>query len=136
MTTNSFPELLNVLWQRTKMPLTDATFVMYFICAILICGGVGFWTEVLKIIISSETTSFGGIQASLSVFYPALIGTSCLLLILESVEKRDISVQYFLSFLEGARDIDFSEKRFHNPSGSGRTIIRQEIEIAIGINDA
>ena len=89
MTTNSFSELCKEIWQRTKEPLKDPTFVMYFICAILICGGVGFWIEVLKITISSGTTGFGGIQSSLSVFYPALIGTSCLLLILESVERSN-----------------------------------------------
>lgn len=97
--TNSFPELLKVLWQRTKTPLTDATFIMYFICAILMCGGVGFWIEVLKIIISPEVTSFIGIQTSLSVFYPALIGTSCLLLILESVEKSDKLMASFFVFV-------------------------------------
>ena len=51
----------------------------------------------------------------------------------QSLEEKDISVQYFLDRLDSARNIDFSEERFRNPSGSGRTIIRQEIEEAIGI---
>ena len=53
----------------------------------------------------------------------------------KSLGKKDISVQYFLDCLEGARNIDFSEDRFRSPSGSGRMIIRQEIEKAIGMTD-
>ncbi len=51
----------------------------------------------------------------------------------QSLEEKNISVQYFLNRLDSARNIDFSEERFRNPSGSGRTIIRQEIEEAIGV---
>lgn len=99
MTTNSFPELLRVLWQRTVNPFKDATFVMYFICAILICSGVGFWSEFSKIITSPETTSFRSIQTALLVFYPALVGTSCLLLILEPVEISNKLMASFSIFV-------------------------------------
>lgn len=51
----------------------------------------------------------------------------------QSLKEKDIRVQYFLNRLDRAQNIDFSEERFRNPSGSGRTIIRQEIEKAIGI---
>jgi hypothetical protein len=50
-----------------------------------------------------------------------------------SLEAKDIRVEFFSSILEGARGIDFSTERFRNPSGSGRTVIRREIEDAIGI---
>ena len=49
------------------------------------------------------------------------------------LEARDISVRFFTSVLEGARAVDFSEQRFRNPSGSGRTAIRRAIEEAIGL---
>lgn len=51
----------------------------------------------------------------------------------EAMEKKDISVRFFLEKLEGAREIDFSAERFRNPSGSGRTLIRHAIEEATGI---
>lgn len=53
----------------------------------------------------------------------------------QSLMDKDIRVQYFLDRLNHARNIDFSEERFRNPSGSGRTIIRREIEEAIGITN-
>lgn len=51
----------------------------------------------------------------------------------QSVEAKDIRVEYFTGILEGARDIDFAAEHFRNPSGSGRTVIRRAIEDAIGI---
>jgi DNA phosphorothioation-associated DGQHR protein 1 len=51
----------------------------------------------------------------------------------QSLEAKDIRVEYFSAILEGARGIDFSAERFRNPSGSGRTVIRRAIEEAIGI---
>jgi DNA phosphorothioation-associated DGQHR protein 1 len=55
-------------------------------------------------------------------------------LAMPSLEAKDISVEYFVNALSGAKALDFSEDRFRNPSGSGRTIIRNAIEIAIGIH--
>lgn len=51
----------------------------------------------------------------------------------QSMEEKDIRVEYFTGILEGARDIDFAAEHFRNPSGSGRTVIRRAIEEAIGI---
>lgn len=51
----------------------------------------------------------------------------------QSYDDKDISVAYFTDKINGARDIDFSEERFKNPSGSGRTYIRKTIEQKIGI---
>lgn len=51
----------------------------------------------------------------------------------KSLEAKDISVGYFTMALEAAREIDFADERFRNPSGSGRTMIRRAIEEAIGI---
>ena len=48
-------------------------------------------------------------------------------------EQRNISVKYFTEEIAPARDIDFSDDRFRNPSGSGRTLVRKTIERAIGI---
>lgn len=52
----------------------------------------------------------------------------------EAMEKRNISVDYFKEKLSDATEIDFASERFRNPSGSGRTLIRREIEDKIGLN--
>ena len=51
----------------------------------------------------------------------------------QSYADRDISVAYFAAKLDAAREIDFSNDRFRNPSGSGRTLIRRTIEEQIGL---
>ena len=51
----------------------------------------------------------------------------------QGYEQRNISVKYFTEKVTPAKDIDFSDDRFRNPSGSGRTLIRKTIERAIGI---
>lgn len=51
----------------------------------------------------------------------------------KSYNEKDISTSYFKEKIDKAANIDFSEEKFKNPSGSGRTIIRKEIESAIGI---
>lgn len=51
----------------------------------------------------------------------------------KSYSDKDISVGYFHDQIEAAGHIDFSDERFRNPSGSGRTLIRKTIEEAIGI---
>lgn len=53
-------------------------------------------------------------------------------IVVHSLEVKDIRVEYFSEILEGAREIDFAEEQFRNPSGSGRTVIRRAIEDAIG----
>ncbi len=77
-------------------------------------------------------------QASENSFIFRTIGVQAIFDILRkiaarSLEAKDIRVEFFLGILEGARGIDFSAERFRNPSGSGRTVIRREIEDAIGI---
>ena len=51
----------------------------------------------------------------------------------ESLEEKDIRVQYFQSLLAPAGKIDFADKEFKNFSGSGRIYIRKAIEQAMGI---
>lgn len=48
-------------------------------------------------------------------------------------EDRNISVNYFVDRIAPAKDINFADEKFRNPSGSGRTLIRRTIEEAIGI---
>ena len=51
----------------------------------------------------------------------------------QAYEQKNISMKYFADRVAGAKEVDFSDDRFRNPSGSGRTLIRRAIEDAIGI---
>jgi DNA phosphorothioation-associated DGQHR protein 1 len=51
----------------------------------------------------------------------------------DAVAAKTISAQHFVSILKSASHIDFSDERFRNLSGSGRTFIRKEIEAAAGL---
>lgn len=51
----------------------------------------------------------------------------------EAYKEKKISVGYFTEKIQSAGEIDFSDDRFRNPSGSGRTYIRKTIEEAIGL---
>jgi DNA phosphorothioation-associated DGQHR protein 1 len=72
-------------------------------------------------------------RASQDSFILRTIGVQAVLDILrklapQSYADRDISVEYFTGKLAAAGDIDFSADRFRNPSGSGRTYLRNAIE--------
>lgn len=51
----------------------------------------------------------------------------------KSIDDKNIRVDYFSGILEDARTIDFSEEKYRNPSGSGRSIIRRDIEEKLSI---
>jgi DNA phosphorothioation-associated DGQHR protein 1 len=53
-------------------------------------------------------------------------------IIAQVVQKGDASAERFIEVLSRAKDADFSADRFRNASGSGRTIMRREIEDRIG----
>jgi DNA phosphorothioation-associated DGQHR protein 1 len=50
----------------------------------------------------------------------------------KALEKKDVSVPFFLNELSPASQIDFAGEHFKNASGSGRIEIRRAIETAIG----
>ncbi|MGX5832466.1 DGQHR domain-containing protein [Mesorhizobium sp. 43Arga] len=51
----------------------------------------------------------------------------------DAYERKVISVEYFRSILQPARGLNFSEDKYRNASGSGRSIIRRAIEEQIGL---
>ena len=57
-------------------------------------------------------------------------------LTLKTLEKKDVSVKFFIDQLSPASGIDFAAERFRNASGSGRIDIRRAIETAIGLAEA
>ena len=78
-------------------------------------------------------------DASNSSFIFRTIGVQAVFDILRKLaanayEDRNISVKYFTEKIAPAKEIDFADEKFRNPSGSGRTLIRKTIEDAIGID--
>lgn len=72
-------------------------------------------------------------DASQDSFILRTIGVQAVLDILrklavQSYADKDISVEYFRDKLAAAGDIDFAADQFRNPSGSGRTYLRNAIE--------
>ena len=79
-----------------------------------------FWANANKKLIE-ESFIFRtiGVQAILDILR---------LILPNALEDKDVTEDYFLRKLEGAKGGDFTEDRFKNASGSGRIIIRKEIE--------
>ncbi|MGO7347825.1 DNA phosphorothioation-associated DGQHR protein 1 [Rhizobium ruizarguesonis] len=49
-----------------------------------------------------------------------------------ALDKRNLKKEFFVAYLERAKNIDFAEDAFKNASGSGRSFIRRTLEEAIG----
>ena len=109
---------------RVLDSLGDVTFLLYFIVAIILCGGFGIWVEVLKLLIaSSDNLNFDGIQNAAFTLYPALIGASCMLLVLEGTDKSEkpktafsLFVIIFTAFISAMIGIFESKDMYQLPS--------------------
>jgi putative Ca2+/H+ antiporter (TMEM165/GDT1 family) len=94
------------LWReigrRTTQPFSHAPFVFYVLLAILGLGCLGIWVELIKVALSTGQPSYDGVLTALATFFPAMIGSSSLQLILCSTENRDkvlVSFGYFVSIV-------------------------------------
>lgn len=85
-------EFWRELKRRTKVPLTDFTFLFYLFFGVVFFSGFGVVVEIAKYWFSGnpfDTVSLSGIRAAIAVFYPALIGAASLQLALEAAKKSD-----------------------------------------------
>jgi len=75
-------------------------FVVYVLLAIIGLGCLGIWVELIKVALSPETGNYEGVLTALATFFPALIGSSSLQLILTSTGRSDkvlVSFGYLVS---------------------------------------
>lgn len=113
--------------RRDRSPLRDAylneqdTVIYTMVLNFLIACDKVFWS-------SATSGSFIFKTVGVQALFDILRKTAA-----EAYDKKVISVDHFRSILEPARTIDFSEDRFRNASGSGRSLIRRTIEEAIGL---
>ncbi|QKV18987.1 hypothetical protein [Oricola thermophila] len=85
-------EFWRELKRRTRVPLSDLTFIFYLVFGVVVFSGFGVVVELVKHSFAGapfDVSSLTGVRAALSVFYPALIGAATLQLTLEAVKKSE-----------------------------------------------
>lgn len=87
--------LRSEICRRTWQPFSNVPFVFYAIIAIGILGCAGIWVEIAKTALSTKVGNNDGVLTALATFYPALIGSASLQLILSSTDKADKVVTSF-----------------------------------------
>lgn len=75
--------------RRTRQPFSHAPFVIYVLLAIIGLGCLGIWVELIKFFLSLGQPNYSGFLTALATFFPALVGSSSLQLILVSTGNRD-----------------------------------------------
>jgi hypothetical protein len=83
------------LRKRTREPTANFPFVVYLVLGVMLFGGLGIWVELLKFVLSSPPTSLSGIITAVLTFFPTLIGTTSIQLVLDSANRGD---KIFISF--------------------------------------
>lgn len=81
--------LKHELVRRTYQPLSDVPFVFYVLLAIIGLGCLGIWVELVKVAIASGQRGYDGVVTALATFFPALVGSSSLQLVLTSTGNKD-----------------------------------------------
>ena len=74
--------------RRTLEPVKAVPFVIYIFLGIVSFGGLGIWTEVLKIIISDKPPEIAGLLTAVMTFFPTLIGSTAIQLVLASSQNK------------------------------------------------
>ena len=87
-TPNDWAYLWDEIRRRTREPVRAVPFVIYVILGIVLFGGLGIWTEILKIIISDKPVEIAGLLTAVMTFFPTLIGSSCIQLVLASSRNK------------------------------------------------
>jgi len=83
------------LRRRTREPTANFPFVVFLVLGVMLFGGLGVWVELLKFVISSSPAGLAGIITAVLTFFPTLIGTTSIQLVLDSANRGD---KIFISF--------------------------------------
>jgi len=98
----SWVTLWNELVKRTKNPTRHVSFVIYFLVAVVIFGGIGVWTEIRSYFVfvptdKNPSVTLESIRTAIITFFPALAGSACMQLIW--AENKDKSLRAFAFFI-------------------------------------
>lgn len=83
---SSWVELARELKKRTFEPVAHASFVIYFVVAVIVIGGVGFWIELYAYLLlatpsTGQADPVSALRTAVITFFPALAGSACLQLV-------------------------------------------------------
>lgn len=107
--------------RRTLEPFRHFPFVSHVFLAIICLGCLGIWVELIKALLSAPPTGYDGVFTAIVTFYPALIGSASLQLMLSSTGNSDkilgsfAIIALFLAFISVALISLFHDKY---PNGS------------------
>lgn len=91
-TSASWSALGYELKHRTAAPLSHASYVQYFITAVILAGGAGVWLELFQLVFPDPSApacppATAALRVAIITFFPALAGSSCMQLILAEEKK-------------------------------------------------
>ncbi|MCA0359067.1 MAG: hypothetical protein LCH78_19835 [Proteobacteria bacterium] len=75
--------------RRTLEPSTSFPFLVYVLIGIVLFGGLGVWAEVLRLVLAQGKPELAGLITAVITFFPALIGSTTLQLVLMSTSSND-----------------------------------------------
>lgn len=81
--------LFEQLGQRTVGPIKSFPFVVYLLIGIILFGGLGIWSELLRLTVAKDAFALTGLITAILTFFPTLIGSTSLQLILSSANTSD-----------------------------------------------
>jgi hypothetical protein len=98
----SWTLLRKELWNRTKEPAAHASFVLYFLIAVVMIGAGGVWIELYSLLVlagpvNSIAPSESGLRTAVITFFPALAGSACMQLVW--AEDRNKYLRSFAVFV-------------------------------------
>lgn len=94
---NDWQYLKKQLGKRSVEPLSDLPFIFYMITGVVLFGGLGIWAEIMRWVMSSGPFDIAGLITAVITFFPALIGSTTLQLILAS-SNRPSADKILISF--------------------------------------
>ncbi|PBB14194.1 hypothetical protein CK231_10780 [Mesorhizobium loti] len=99
-TANDWAYLWDQIKRRTFEPVKAVPFVIYILLGIVLFGGLGIWTEALKVIISDRPPELAGLLTAVMTFFPTLIGSTAIQLVLASSQNKILmSFALFILFV-------------------------------------
>jgi hypothetical protein len=97
--TGGWKDFRDDLKRRWRQPFNHATFCFYFASSVLFIGSIGIWLE-FAFLAHSEWNDSTNLKSALATFFPALIGSTCLQLLLQNTLKalKAFSIAFMLFF--------------------------------------
>lgn len=84
--TGGWKDFRDDLKRRWRQPFNHASFCLYFGISILLIGYLGIWLE-FGMLVHSDWKDSTNLRSALATFFPALIGSTCIQLLVQNTLK-------------------------------------------------